>query len=336
MIRLRIGYLITGIITGLLLLLSFFTTIPDGKLHITFCDVGQGDGIYIRFPDGKDMVVDGGPGNKIISCLSRHMPFWDRSIDLALLTHPQKDHLTGLIAVLERYRVQYLMRSDVGNSTEGFDVLTKLVKQKNMTEKFVTTGEMITVGPSTLSILWPSKEQIVSMKPKSNVTMQQCNNSSQTPCSSVLGVTTGSNLNDASVVFFLSYGLFDALFPGDADSHVQPRMLSLRSAGLSESISGKDGSIELFKVPHHGSKTGMTDAFLQQISFVRGRLAKLNSSSQQKSLAVISVGKNSYGHPAPEIIEKLTSAGFQILRTDKDGDIEVISDGKEWEVKKER
>ncbi|MEK9143641.1 MAG: hypothetical protein AAB481_03370, partial [Patescibacteria group bacterium] len=60
MFRLRIGYLITGITTGLTLLLGFFWSLPDGKLHIVFCDVGQGDAAYIRFPDGRDMLVDGG------------------------------------------------------------------------------------------------------------------------------------------------------------------------------------------------------------------------------------------------------------------------------------
>jgi len=321
MIRLRTGYLITGIITGLLLLLSFFATIPDGKLHIVFCDVGQGDGIYIKFPDGKDMVVDGGPNNKIISCLSRHMPFWDRTLDMVLLTHPEKDHFNGLLEVFKRYRVQYLVRSDVKNTTEGFDALTKLVKQQSISEKFVKSGEIISVGPSKLSILWPSKEQIASMNPKLLPDSGQ----------SVLGASVGSvHLNDASVVFVLSYGVFDALFTGDADSHVQSRMLSFASISM---IARTDGIIELFKVPHHGSKTGMTDDFLQQISLKRPGLTKLHSVADQKPLAVISVGKNSYGHPAGEILSLLKTHGFDILRTDQTGEIEVTSDGMSWNVK---
>lgn len=319
MIRLRVGYAVTGIITGLLVVLSFFATIPDGKLHITVCDVGQGDGIYIRFPDGKDMVVDGGPGNKIISCLSRHMPFWDRVIDMALLTHPDTDHLNGLLEVLRRYRVQYLVRSDVGSSTEGYDALIKLVLQKSLTEKFVTSGETISVGPILLSVLWPTKEQIASMNPRLSLEQNQ----------SVLGTSTGSvHLNDASVVFSLSYGLFDALFTGDADSRVQPRM---GTSGLSGLLAPKDGIIELFKVPHHGSKTGLADSFLQKISLARRPLLRQDFvPSQKQPLAVISVGKNSYGHPTSEIIQKLESAGFQVLRTDQSGDIEVVSDGREW------
>ena len=321
MIRLRVGYVITGIITGLLLVLSFFTTIPDGKLHVILCDVGQGDGIYIRFPDGKDMIVDGGPGNKIIGCLSRHMQFWDRTIDMVLLTHPQKDHLNGLISVLERYRIEYFVRSDVHNATDGFEKLKTLVKQKHIAEKFVTAGETITVGPSILSVVWPSKEQIALMKPSYTSYSSSVSNTG-----SVLGAATNIDLNDGSVVLSLSYGTFDALFMGDADSRVQGKITSSLRPGLAQ-----DGILELFKVPHHGSKTGLTDAFLQKISFTRPVLVKQDFSlSQKKPLAVISVGQNSYGHPSSEIIQKLESAGFHTLRTDKEGDIEIVSDGTTW------
>jgi len=333
MIRLRVGYLITGILTGFVLLLSFFATIPDGKLHIVFCDVGQGDGMYIRFPGGKDMVVDGGPNNAIIQCLSDHMPFWDRNIDIVLLTHPDADHLTGLLSVLERYQVQYVVRSDVEQKTEKYTTFKQLITQKKITEKLVTTGEQITFDLATVSVVWPSKEQIALMRPVPRLSLEGGK--------SVLGASTTGSVNDGSVVFSLSYGMFDALFMGDADSHVQPNMIRFQG-GLQDRIGGKDGVIEVVKVPHHGSKTGMTDAFLQTIknSFKGGGLSKLNvmaglenSFSDQKPLAVISVGKNSYGHPDPGIVEKLTSADFQVLRTDKAGDIEVVSDGKTWEVK---
>lgn len=333
MIRLRVGYVIVGIITGLLLVLSFFATIPDGKLHITFCNVGQGDGIYIRFPNGRDMVIDSGPGNKIITCLSRHMPFWDRTIDMALLTHPQKDHLGGLLSVLERYQVQFFVRSDVDNPTDEFEKLKSMVKHKHITEKFVTRDERITVGSTTLSILWPSKEQIALMKPMNNVTIQQCSNSLQTPCPTVLGTTSDANVNDGSLVFSLSYGMFDSLFSGDADSHVQPRMVSSPGRSFLDFL-GSDRTLEIFKVPHHGSKTGLTSNFLDLIAPNDKVKTECSNNKVPCPLAVISVGNNSYGHPAPEIIQKLESAGFETLRTDKEGDIEVISDGIEWEMKK--
>ena len=336
MIRLRVGYLITGIITGLLLVFSFLGTIPDGKLHIVFCDVGQGDGIYIRFPDGRDMVIDGGPtGTKFMSCLSRHMPFWDRALDMALLTHPQKDHMEGLLETLRRYQVRYLLRSDVANATEGYTALQNLRKEKNVTEKFMTSGETVDVGTAHLTILWPSTSQITMMKPPATSRLPaSLHQGGLESGESVLGASASeANVNDASIVFSLSYGVFDAVFMGDADSHIQPALgTSLQGTGQKDIA--RDGVLDLFKVPHHGSRTGMTDAFLQKISFTRLVLVKQESSLMEKApLAVISVGKNSYGHPDAGIVKKLGLEGFDVLRTDQSGDIEVISDGAGWEVK---
>src|SRR3989344_3949853 len=84
---------------------AFWLSLPDGRLHLVFCNVGQGDAIFIHFPNGADMLVDGGPDNKVLNCLGRHMPFYDRTINILVLTHPQKDHFGGLITVLDRYAV---------------------------------------------------------------------------------------------------------------------------------------------------------------------------------------------------------------------------------------
>lgn len=278
--KLRTGYLISGIITGLILLFSFIWTLPDGKLRIVFCDVGQGDAAYVRFPDGRDMVVDGGPNDKVIDCLGRHMPFWDRHIDIVLMTHPQKDHMQGLISVFDRYDVDYFVRSDVANTTEGFTKLMRVVREKNIPQKFMTQGETIAVDGATLSFLWPS--------------------------ANILGASTVGDLNDYSLVFGMRYGSFDALFTGDADTRVERNYIG-------QSL----GSIEVLKVPHHGSRTGMTQEFAQWVS---------------PELSIISVGKNSYGHPTKEIVDIIQSVGSRMMRTDESGDIEVISDGVNWQL----
>lgn len=305
MFKLRTGYLITGIITGCIILFSFFGTIPDGKLHVVFCNVGQGDGAYIRFPDGRDMVVDGGPDDKILRCLGKHMPFWDRTIDVVAMTHPQKDHMQGLIAVLERYRVDYFVRSDVDNDTEGYKKLLSVIRQKSVPVKLVTTGERIDIGPVALSMIWPSIEQIA--RGKEFIATQVHSNASK--ISNTLGAATVGELNDYSLVFDLHYGMFDVLFTGDADNHINKNFIGLPLA---------DSHIEVLKVPHHGSKTGMTEEFLDWV---------------RPQLAVISVGKNSYGHPAEEALAKLTARGITVKRTDQEGDVEVVSDGKTWRVK---
>ena len=215
MFRLRFGYLITGITTGLVVILGFFLSLPDGKLHIVFCDVGQGDAAYIRFPDGRDMLVDGGPDKRVLACLGRHMPFWDRHINLVLLTHPQKDHMQGLIGVLDRFSADYILRSDVFNTTEGYRDFTNVISRTHVDTRYVVSGETVTVGSTTLSVLWPSAGQIATMRPSSSDVGYVGS------VGDVLGAKAPENLNDASVVFALRYGSFDALFAGDADRRVE-------------------------------------------------------------------------------------------------------------------
>lgn len=316
MFRLRIGYLIGGITTGLILLLGFFWSLPDGKLHIVFCNVGQGDAAYIRFPDGRDMLVDGGPNDQVLQCLGRHMPFWDRHINMVLLTHPQKDHLQGLISVLDRYGTDYFVRSDIANTTEGYGQLMDVLALRAVKQKFVTIGETIIVGSTTLSVLWPSRDQIASFK-RSLLASQ-----GETLQGSVLGATT-PDLNDGSIVFSLRYGSFDALFPGDADTRVESGWRNMELARLDSASSSRlaDDTLEVLKFPHHGSKTAMTEAFLETL---------------KPKLAVISVGKNSYGHPAEAVLATLARQAIQVKRTDQAGDIEVVSDGRGWEVESKR
>lgn len=301
--KLKTGYVISGIITGLMVLFTFLGTLPDGKLHITFCDVGQGDGAYVRFPDGRDMVVDGGPNDKIIDCLGKTMPFWDRTIDMVLMTHPQKDHMQGLISVLARYHVGYFVRSDVANTTEGYVKLMDVVAQKQVPQKFMTAGETITLDSTSLSFFWPSQEQIA----KSNSVRGPLAELQGVPLNNVLGATVG-DLNDYSLVFGLHYGNFDTLFTGDADTRVEKNYVGSVLA---------DGQVEVLKVPHHGSKTGMNEAFINWV---------------KPKLSIISVGKNSYGHPTREALDMLQTIGSKILRTDQKGNIEVVSDGKGWRV----
>ena len=305
MFKLRVGYFITGISTGLILLFTFLWTLPDGKLHIVFCDVGQGDGAYIRFPDGRDMVVDGGPNDKIIECLSKHMPFWDRKIDLVFMTHPQKDHMQGLISVFERYTVDYFVRSDIDNTTEGYKKLEDVVGQRRIPVRFMTGGKEITVGSTRLDMLWPSEEQIAKAQEFKRSHLADSQGEILQGKEIVLGATVG-DLNDYSLVFRLRYGTFDVVFTGDADQHVENQYVGKKLS---------DDTIEVLKVPHHGSKTGMTDAFIEWV---------------KPALAVISVGKNSYGHPSDKALTQLAAVNAKVLRTDQKGDIEVVSDGRGW------
>ncbi len=261
----------------------------DGKLHLVFCDVGQGDAIFIRTSTGSNILVDGGPDDSVLNCLSKHMPFWDKKIQLIILTHPHADHFTGLISVIKRYNVMSYDTENVENPGFGTKILQDNLALKNLSAKYLQKGDRLTNQSNfSLLILWPSADFVQ-------------NSTSNSPSEA-----KNLDLNGFSVVQLLSYGSFKALLTGDAGVMVEDK------------IAKETGKIDVLKVPHHGSKTGMSDFFLKEIS---------------PSLGVISVGaKNLYGHPGQEALTLLRNNNIKILRTDKDGEVEIVSDGKSWQL----
>lgn len=259
---------------------------PDNNLHIITCDVGQGDGILITY-QSTQIVVDGGPDSKILNCLAENIPFWDRTIELVVMTHPQADHYMGLIDVFKSYTVKSFLYSELNSSSKSLEVLRKLVGSSGVEGIVATTGTMLRVGKMHLDIVMPTSEILTSLKDEP----------SRDP-------------NDVSVVFELQYGQFKALFTGDMGPETTDDILE---TGLLEDI-------VYLKVPHHGSKNGLTQELLEAID---------------PEVASISVGKkNRYGHPNKEVLDLLSGAGAEIHRTDIEGAIELETDGETWWIDK--
>lgn len=250
----------------------------DKNLHIVFCDVGQGDAIYIKTPNGKDVLVDGGPNDKVLDCLTRNMPFWDRTIDLMIATHPDADHITGLVPVLERYIVLHFVTSNTLKGTGIYKRLIESLKNEGLTPRYVYQNDKIDFGDGVVSnIYWPKLQAFTEFN-------------------------RASEVNELSVVQEISFGKFELLLTGDAGFSVQDRLIGLIN------------DVDVLMLPHHGSKTGVSESFI---------------SSLKPSLSVISVGnKNRYGHPTSFILDLLAKYKIKTLRTDKVGDIEVVSNGE--------
>lgn len=290
---------LSSLLLVLLTAIFFLISPKDDKLHVYFCNVGQGDASYLRFPDGSDLLIDGGPNEKVLECLSKAMPFYDREITAVILTHPQADHLSGLIPVLKRYKVDYFISSPVGNNTKGYQEIEQIIREKKILVKNLYSGAKIEFGAVKFVSLWPEKEWTMAHLASAN--------------GSVLGVqSTDPNLNDFTVEGIITYNDLDILFTGDADIRIQDDILRQRLDIV------PPGSLEIMKVPHHGAKTSLSEKFLDRFT---------------PELAIISVGKNSYGHPSEEILGRLGEKEIKILRTDQEGTIEIISDGKSWEIK---
>ncbi len=254
----------------------------DGKLHVVVCNVGQGDAIFIRTSDAKDILIDGGPDNSVLDCLSNHMPFWDRDIELVMLSHPHSDHYTGLLEVMKRYKVIHYVTEKVENGENEVSKLNKELADKNLNAKHLLRGDKIDIsGQTQLLTLWPEKGM------------------------AKLGKDT--DINGSGLIELLTFQSFKMLLTDD----VGYKSEELASSGI--------GMIDVLKVPHHGSSTGMSKDFL---------------SNTDPRLAVISVGKgNSFGHPALTSLNLLKEDNIKTLRTDMDGEVEIVSDGKSFTYK---
>jgi competence protein ComEC len=290
--------------SGLICVLVWFSVIShiENNIKIVACDVGQGDAFLVTLKDFQ-ILIDGGSNNKVINCLADNMPFWDRSIEVVVLSHPQKDHFGGLIDVFEMYEVKYLITTPVDSGSMEWGVLKELVGSSQTEVINPVGGDEYRFGLIYLDILHPTEEYLLA-----NLEDYSTGNSKD-----VLGAyTSKKDPNEFSLVLILSYKEFDALFTGD----IGPVISNM----VAEEITKKGKrNIEYIKVPHHGSKNGLTENLLEAIS---------------PKVAVISAGiNNSYGHPHKEIIELLSDWSIRTLRTDKLGNIEVVTNGSAWWVK---
>ncbi len=273
---------------------------PDQNLHLIACNIGQGDAILIT-QGSNQALVDGGPNESVLSCLSKYVPFWDRTIELIVLTNADADHMTGLIEVINRYDVDQLVTNHLFKDSQRFSAFRQTVIDHQVKIHAPHSGEVIQLptgsDPVSFTVLWPT-----SALGNQDIWLASANDQ-------VLGANTyGSNSNEQSVVLKLTYGDFDALLTGDIGTPTETALLE----------SGTLTDIELLKVGHHGSKYSSTVPFLDTI---------------KPEISLISTGKNSYGHPTPEAIERLKAIGSQIFRTDQDGDVHLITDGKKYWVK---
>ncbi len=289
---------IIGAVSGLVLLvLGVALEWPDNKLHVVACDVGQGDGILI-WRGFSQVVVDGGPNEKIIDCLSDYIPFWDRRIELVVLTNGDADHMTGLIDLVERYKIDQMITNNLVKDTERFKAFRLAVVKAGLPVYAPKMGEEVKVNGLRFKVLWPEErlgEAVVWIE-----------NADE----KVLGVNSysQSEANEQSVVMKLEYGNFEALLTGDIGSKSERVLIN----------SGLNLRSDVLKVGHHGSRYSSSEAFLEAV---------------KPQLAVISVGKNRYGHPASETLERLKFEGIQVHRTDEQGNLEVVGDGKKMWVR---
>jgi len=210
-----------------------FALTLGGNLKVDFLDVGQGDSAFIQTPGGQQILIDGGPDNSALNKLSSLMPFWDKSIDLVILTHPESDHMQGLLDILQTYKADYILWSGVKKNAAEYDKwMSILNKQQKMGAKILIAeaNQEIKLGNVKIDTLFPLK--------------------------SIRGEEMKNTSNDTCVVNKIIFGDDSFLFTGDISSSAEKEMVD----------SGENVLSDVLKVAHHGSKYSTSDLFLENVN----------------------------------------------------------------------
>lgn len=279
-------------VAGVIATYPFSPSLPPQRLELTVLDVGQGDSLFLSFPHGATMLVDGGGelgnfhsggmragidvGEDVVS------PYlWSRGIkriDVVALTHAHEDHLGGLPAIFENFHVgQFWVGRDI-RSAEYRNVLAA-ARAHGVLIRHLKQGDSFSEDGVTGDVLWPDN------------------------------LSEGKSAeNDDSLVLRLTDGAESLLLTGDIERPSE------------RSILAEDQTVtaNFLKVAHHGSKTSTTEPFLD---------------AAHPAFAAISAGRdNIFGHPSPEVVERLEAAGVRVYRTDRDGAITASTDGRTLRV----
>ena len=215
---------------------------PDGKLHLHFFDVGQGDATLIVTPSGRQILIDGGYFPSVMNAhIGRNLPFYDSTIDIVIATHPDADHVTGLPNIFDRYEVgQFIYDGNLEGTSSLYDATLERLELHNVERKVAVLGEVIEVGDGVrLEIVHPD------------------------------GDLDDEIRNNNSVSIRLVYGEFSALLTGDAEKEAEREMLQ----------SGLPLQSLVYKVGHHGSRTSSTQPFLDA---VQPQIAVISAGEENK------------------------------------------------------
>ena len=207
-----------------------YTEFTNPYLAVHFLDIGQGDGILIRTPDKRTIIVDGGPDNSLVYKLGEFLPFYERDIDLLILTHPDADHLISFVELLKRYRVHHALITGIADDRPTYQAFLELLAAQRTAVLIAGSVTRIPVGSEVMiEILYPFASLF-----------------NQVP----------EDSNDSSIIFSLHYGEHQFLFTGDASVAVEHALLQ---AGVAVQA-------DVLKIGHHGSDTSTSQEFLEAVA----------------------------------------------------------------------
>lgn len=222
------------------LLFSAAFALPDNRLHVTFIDVGEGAATLIETPSGRHVLIDaGGSGRRLSAALGDELPFWDRSLDLVVLTQPTRDHSGALITVLERYDVDAVLTNGRHGDSEISGALWAELNEQGVEEVIAAPGMRITVGDGVvLEVLHSDR-----------------------------GLDDDPASPGEPVVLMVSYGNLRVLLPGDLSEEAETVLMS----------TGQPIDATVLHVPRGGHRSSSSEGFLTAVSPEIGIIAPLSN-----------------------------------------------------------
>lgn len=286
-----------------LLVIKTYTQWPSDKGEVFFCDVGQGDGIIVQ-QGFYQLIVDTGQNNgRMEQCLSTYLPWWDRNIELFVLTHADSDHIGGAPSILKKFKVEELLFVPLSKQTPDFLSLKALLLEN--------------MGRSVKKVTLPfeGNTRVLPLDGRVEVLLAGTNQTVIETAKKTPSITTERELwdifeefkqlenqqkistNDESIVLFLKLQGMKILLTGDIEEKGEKALVDKQV--LSQ--------VDVLKVAHHGSKTSSS------LDFIKRTLPEWG---------ILSLGlHNTYGHPHSEVVLRLEEVGTNLLRTDQLGTI---------------
>lgn len=224
---------VRGLVLGYLCLVAgavwlWSPAVSEGVLTVRFLDVGQGDAIHIVSPDGFEMLIDGGPDASVLRELASGRSFFDRDVDIVVATHPDTDHVSGLVDVLARYDVDFIFETEVDHDAPAAVAFDGAAGTEGARRVVAQTGQAIQLGASTtVRILSP------------------------------LGDTANWRSNAASIIVQVIYGDIEFMLTGDAPNTVEDYLVGEFGQSLESDV---------LKLGHHGSDTSSSALFLATVN----------------------------------------------------------------------
>lgn len=246
--RLKKWLLIIFLTSSLSLVLSSYTT---GLYKVVFCDVGQGSATLLQM-GAYQILIDTGPDQRVLGCVGRHIPFFDYIIDMVVISHNQKDHNGGLLALYNKYTIK--------------QVIGPQPKPSFLDEmEFIEVKDTISLRISDATIVIHKASQ------------------------------SSNDINESANVVTIFTPIHTIFLPSDINGLELKRLIPEQTTILA--------------IPHHGSKYGL---YPDSLGLAIPRLG------------LISVGKkNSYGHPAKEVLDILKAKNIKVWRTDQQGELAI-------------